>query len=45
MVSGENKKDILKKIFSGRYPSLPAAMVKPAGNLIWMMDKAAAGKF
>ncbi len=45
MVSGENKNDILKKIFSGKHPSLPAAIVKPAGNLIWMMDEAAAGKF
>lgn len=44
MVSGENKKDILKKIFSGKHPSLPASMVKPAGNLIWILDKAAAGK-
>jgi 6-phosphogluconolactonase len=44
MVTGENKTDILKKIFSGRSRSLPAAMVKPAGNLIWMMDNAAAGK-
>jgi 6-phosphogluconolactonase len=42
LVAGENKKDILKKIFSGRHGSLPAAMVKPAGNLIWMMDNAAA---
>jgi 6-phosphogluconolactonase len=41
LVAGENKKDILKKIFSGRHGSLPAAMVKPAGNLIWMMDEAA----
>jgi 6-phosphogluconolactonase len=45
LVAGENKKDILKKIFSGRNRSLPAAMVKPSGNLIWMMDEAAAGKF
>jgi 6-phosphogluconolactonase len=41
IVSGKNKRDILKKIFSGKYPLLPASMVKPAGNLIWMMDKAA----
>jgi 6-phosphogluconolactonase len=41
LVAGESKKNILKKIFSGRNRSLPAAMVKPAGNLIWMMDEAA----
>jgi 6-phosphogluconolactonase len=44
IVTGENKKAILKKIFSERHRSLPAAMVKPAGNLIWMIDEAAAGK-
>jgi 6-phosphogluconolactonase len=44
LVAGENKREILKKIFSGKYPLLPAAMVKPAGNLIWMMDEVAAGK-
>lgn len=46
LVAGESKRDILKAIAAepGTEKSeYPAARVKPAGPLIWMLDRAAAG--
>lgn len=44
LVSGNGKAAILKKIFSLKWRSLPAAMVQPKGNLFWLLDEAAAGR-
>jgi 6-phosphogluconolactonase len=43
LVSGQSKVPILKKIFSKTGAGLPAAMVKPGGNLFWFLDEAANG--
>jgi 6-phosphogluconolactonase len=42
LAAGAGKRDILKRVLAGD-PQLPAAGVKPAGELIWFVDKAAAG--
>jgi 6-phosphogluconolactonase len=44
LVSGKNKRSVIKKIFAEKRSKLPAAMVKPSGKLIWLMDTAAAGR-
>jgi 6-phosphogluconolactonase len=44
LVSGKNKKNIVKKIFAAKRSQLPAAKVKPSGKLIWLLDTAAAGR-
>jgi 6-phosphogluconolactonase len=46
LVAGESKREILKAIAAGPDTGLsqyPAARVKPAGPLVWMLDQAAAG--
>ena len=40
LATGANKKDILKRIRAGD-TSLPAALVRPIGNLYWFVDRAA----
>jgi 6-phosphogluconolactonase len=44
LVSGKNKRPVMKKIFAAKKSKLPAAMVKPSGKLIWLLDTAAAGR-
>jgi len=40
LATGANKKDILRRIRAGD-TSLPAALVRPIGNLYWFVDRAA----
>ncbi len=40
LVSGQNKADIVKKIFSKTGATLPAAMVKATENTFWFLDEA-----
>lgn len=42
LVSGEGKREILDKILSGD-DSFPAAHIRPLGEVLWFVDRAAAG--
>jgi 6-phosphogluconolactonase len=42
LVTGHEKADILRRIHTGER-SLPAARIKPEGELVWFADQAAAG--
>jgi len=44
LVSGEGKRDILDKILSGE-TDFPAAHIRPVGEVIWFIDRAAAGRW
>jgi 6-phosphogluconolactonase len=44
LVSGEGKRAILDELVSGRSDA-PAARLKPAGEVIWFADRAAAGSW
>jgi len=44
LVSGEEKRDILDRILSGD-TSVPAGRIRPLGDVIWFVDKAAAGRW
>lgn len=46
LVAGKDKQAILREIFSGQTPPegpYPAALVRPAGSLVWFLDQAAQG--
>ena len=42
LVAGEGKREILDKILSGG-ANVPAAYIRPVGEVIWFADRAAAG--
>ncbi len=44
LVSGEGKREILDKILSGD-DSFPAAHIRPVGEVLWFVDRAAAGRW
>ncbi|MCU0238197.1 MAG: 6-phosphogluconolactonase [Pyrinomonadaceae bacterium] len=46
LVKGEDKSETLKKVLEGEFlpEELPSQSVKPKGNLLWFIDKSAAGK-
>lgn len=44
LVSGEEKRDMLDSILSGD-TSTPASHIRPIGDVIWFVDKAAAGRW
>jgi 6-phosphogluconolactonase len=44
LVAGEGKRDILDKILSGD-TDFPAAHIRPQGEVIWFIDRAAAGRW
>ena len=43
LVTGVDKQDVLRKVREGS-SGLPAEKIKPAGDLVWFVDKAAAGQ-
>lgn len=44
LVAGEEKAPVLRRLFDGAAPELPAARVRPtSGRLRWLVDRAAAG--
>jgi 6-phosphogluconolactonase len=46
LISGEEKKEIVKKIFVNKEKNFPAAKVEPVnGNMFFLLDKNAAGDF
>lgn len=45
LVSGESKRAMLERILSGEETRVPSALVRPAGRLVWLADRAAAGRF
>lgn len=44
LVAGEGKREVLDKILSGD-TSFPASHIRPAGEVIWFVDRAAAGRW
>lgn len=44
LVAGEEKREILDRVLSGD-SSVPAGRVRPLGQVIWFIDKAAAGRW
>ena len=44
LVAGEGKREILDKILSGG-ANVPAAYIRPVGEVIWFADRAAAGRW
>ena len=44
LVSGEGKREVLDKILSGD-TDLPAAHIRAEGEVIWFVDRAAAGRW
>jgi 6-phosphogluconolactonase len=44
LVAGEAKRDMLDRILSGD-ASVPAGRIRPLGEVIWFVDKAAAGRW
>jgi 6-phosphogluconolactonase len=44
LVSGEEKREILDRILSGDN-TLPASHIRPIGEVIWFVDRAAAGRW
>lgn len=44
LVSGEGKAVIMKQVFSGKHPHLPAARVQAKEQLYWFLDEAAASQ-
>lgn len=45
LVSGAGKRAMLDAILSGQERAVPAARLRPQGRLIWLADKAAAGRW
>jgi 6-phosphogluconolactonase len=43
LVTGKDKRDVLQKVWEGDC-GLPAERISPAGDLVWFVDKAAAGQ-
>jgi 6-phosphogluconolactonase len=44
LVSGEEKRDILDRVLSGD-TDVPAGRIRPLGEVIWFVDRAAAGRW
>jgi len=44
VVAGEEKRDILDRVLSGD-TSVPAGRLQPIGNVLWLVDQAAAGRW
>jgi len=44
LVAGEDKREMVDKIWSGD-TSVPAGRIRPVGDVIWFVDKAAAGRW
>ena len=44
LVQGEGKREVLDRILSGD-DTLPASRVRPVGSVLWMLDRAAAGRW
>jgi 6-phosphogluconolactonase len=44
LVAGEEKRDILDKVLSGD-TSVPAGRIRPLGEVLWFVDRAAAGRW
>jgi 6-phosphogluconolactonase len=44
LVSGEGKREVLDKILSGD-STFPASRIRPVGEVIWLVDRAAAGRW
>ncbi len=44
LVQGESKREVLDRILSGD-TAPPAARVRPVGSVLWMLDRAAAGRW
>jgi 6-phosphogluconolactonase len=44
LVAGEDKRDILDKVLSGD-TSVPAGRIRPLGEVLWFVDRAAAGRW
>jgi 6-phosphogluconolactonase len=44
LVAGEEKRDMLDKVLSGD-SSVPAGRIRPLGEVVWFIDKAAAGRW
>lgn len=44
LVAGEAKRTILDRLLSGDH-SVPSGMLRPAGELLWLADRAAAGRW
>lgn len=45
LVSGAGKRDMLESILAGEETGVPSARVRPEGRLVWLADRAAAGRF
>lgn len=45
LVSGEAKRAMLDSILSGAETTVPAARLRPQGRLLWLADRAAAGRW
>lgn len=45
LVSGEGKREMLERVLSGKETKVPSARIRPEGRLIWLADRAAAGRF
>lgn len=44
LVAGADKAETLRAVLEERRPSFPAALVRPAGRLTWLVDEAAASR-
>jgi 6-phosphogluconolactonase len=44
LVSGAGKRDVLDRVLSGD-ATLPAARIRPRGEVLWLVDRAAAGRW
>ena len=44
LVSGAEKAATVAEVLAGRRPELPAARVRPEGELHWLLDRAAASR-
>ena len=45
LVSGAGKRAMLDAILSGEERDVPAARLRPQGRLVWLADRAAAGRW
>lgn len=44
LVSGADKAERVAEVLEGRAPALPAARLRPTGELVWLLDEAAAAR-
>jgi 6-phosphogluconolactonase len=44
LVAGADKAERVAEVLEGRAPALPAARLRPAGELVWLLDEAAAAR-